>query len=70
MTRKANYRIREALGYLPSLVGQSPHHRIIAAHEVKDELAAEGRDERRRFAKTLAENACPACRRRLFRGAE
>ena len=65
---KANHRIRQALGYLPSLVGQSPHHGIIAAHEVIDELAAEGRDEGLRFAETLAENACPpvggACLRR------
>jgi len=60
------HRIGQALGYLPSLVGELPHHGIIAAHEVIDELAAEGRDEGRRFAQDARRERVPACRWRLF----
>ena len=49
-----------AFGYAPSLIGQSPHHAIVAAHEVIDELATQRRDEWLRLAETLAENTCPA----------
>src|SRR6202000_956030 len=39
---KANKRAWKALRYLPSLVCQSLHHGMIAAHEVIDKLTAEG----------------------------
>ena len=60
VTGEANYRVREALGDLPSFVGQAPHHRVVAAHEVKHELATERCDERLRLPEPLAENPCPA----------
>src|SRR5437899_1825286 len=57
---KADKRAWKALRYLPSLVGQLPHHGIIAAYEVIDELTAEGRDERLGLAETFAKRACTA----------
>src|SRR6266446_10961847 len=54
---KANHRIRQAFGYLPSLIGQSPHHAMVAPREAIDELAAKRRDKRLLLAETLAENA-------------
>ena len=54
VTGEANHRVRQALRYLPSLVGQSSHNGIIAAHKVIHELTAEGSDERLRLAQPLA----------------
>ena len=57
---KANKRARKALGTCRASLVSRRIMRIIAAHEVIDELAAEGRDERLGLAETLAQSACTA----------
>ena len=57
VTGEANDGIRQTLGYAPSLVGQSPHRGIVAAHKGVDELATECCDERLRLPQPLAESA-------------
>src|SRR5262249_30879534 len=60
VTGEANYRVRQTLDDALGLISQLPHHQMVAANEVEDELAAECCDERLRLAKPFAEDPCPA----------